>query len=57
MLGRSKFLDPARDFASRIDLSTKVSKWGVVLVRSGVLFGKGSTSYCGDKKRCTSEIL
>jgi len=32
-------LDSARDFASRIDLSTK-SRRGWFLVRSGILFGK-----------------
>lgn len=40
MLVSSKFLDPARDFASRIDLSTKSQSGGWFLYDQVYLFGK-----------------
>lgn len=44
-------LDPKRDFASRIDLSTKSSFKGWFLYdQVYCLCWQGSTSYCGERK-------
>lgn len=51
-------LDSAREILRRASISSTKSRWGVGFLYDQVyIVWQGSTSYCGDKKRCTSEIL